>query len=64
MYIWVFEQKHYMECTTLKRVYERLRTAGQGAKVALTACRRQRLTSLKAMVKHQKPWQAQEVPSA
>jgi transposase len=48
----------------LKRVYERLRTAGQVAKVALTACRRQLLTILKAMVKHQKPWQAQEVSSA
>jgi transposase len=48
----------------LKRFYERLRTAGKVAKVALTACMRKLLTILKAMVKHQKPWQAQEVPSA
>jgi transposase len=48
----------------LKRFYERLRTAGKVAKVALTACMRKLLTILNAMVKHQKPWQAQEVPSA
>ena len=34
------------------------------AKVALTACMRKLLTILNAMVKHQKPWQVQEVPSA
>jgi transposase len=48
----------------LKRFYERLRTAGKAAKVALTACMRKLLTILNAMVKHQKPWQSQEVPSA
>jgi transposase len=48
----------------LKRFYERLRTAGKVAKVALTACMRKLLTILNAMVKHQKPWHVQEVPSA
>jgi transposase len=48
----------------LRRFYERLRTAGKAAKVALTACMRKLLTILNAMVKHQKPWQGQEVPSA
>src|SRR4029450_3396290 len=45
----------------LKRFYERLRTAGKVAKVALTACMRKLLTILNAMVKHQKPWPPQEV---
>jgi transposase len=48
----------------LKRFYARLRTAGKVAKVALTACMRKLLTILHAMVKHQKPWHVQEVPSA
>jgi transposase len=48
----------------LKRFDERLHTAGNVAKVALTACMRKRLTILKARVKHQKPWHVQEVPSA
>jgi transposase len=48
----------------LKRFYERLRTAGKAAKVALTACMRKLLTMLNAMVKHQKPWHVQEAPSA
>jgi transposase len=48
----------------LKRFYERLRTAGKVAKVALTACMRKLVTILNAMVKHQTPWQVQEVPSA
>jgi transposase len=48
----------------LKRFYERLRTAGKVAKVALTACMRKLLTILNAMVKHQKPWHVQEIPSA
>jgi transposase len=48
----------------LKRVYERLCTAGKAKKVALMACMRQLLTILNAMVKHHKPWQVQEVPSA
>ena len=48
----------------LKAFYERLRTAGKAAKVALTACMRKLLMMLNAMVKHQKPWHVQEVPSA
>jgi transposase len=40
----------------LKRFYERLRTAGKVAKVALTACMRKLLTILNAMATHQKPW--------
>jgi transposase len=48
----------------LKRFYERLCTAGKAKKVALMACMRQLLTILNAMVKHHKPWQVQEVPSA
>jgi transposase len=48
----------------LKAFYQRLCTAGKAKKVALTACMRKLLTILNAMVKHQKPWQAQEVPSA
>jgi transposase len=48
----------------LKTCYERLRAAGKPATVALTACRRQRLTILHALVKHHTPWQHQEVPSA
>jgi transposase len=47
-----------------KRFYERLRTAGKVAKVALTACMRKLLTMRNAMAKPQKPWQSQEVPSA
>jgi transposase len=43
---------------------QRLCRAGQAKKVALTACMRKRLTMLNAMVKHQKPWHVQEVPSA
>lgn len=48
----------------LKAFYQRLCTAGKAKKVALTACMRKLLTILNAMVKHQKPWQVQEVPSA
>jgi transposase len=43
---------------------QRLCTAGKAKQVALTACMRKLLTSLNAMVKHQKPWHVQEVPSA
>jgi transposase len=43
---------------------QRLCTTGKAKKVALTACMRTLLTILHAMVKHQKPWQGQEVPSA
>jgi transposase len=45
----------------LKACYERLRAGGKAAKVALTACMRQLLTILNAMVKHQTPWQPQAV---
>jgi transposase len=48
----------------LKVFYERLRAAGKTAKVALTACMRQLLTILNAMVKHHTPWQPQEVLGA
>jgi transposase len=40
---------------------ERLLAAGKGKKVALTACMRQFLTILHAMLKQRTPWQAQEV---
>jgi transposase len=42
----------------LKAFYERLRAAGQAAKVALTASMRKRLTILNAMIKHHTRWQA------
>jgi transposase len=48
----------------LKRLYERLRTAGKAKKGARTACMRKLLTILHALVKHQQPWHMQEVPSA
>jgi transposase len=48
----------------LKAFSQRLGTAGKAKKVALTACLRKLLTILHAMVKHQKPWHGQEVPSA
>ena len=47
-----------------KAFSERLRAKGKAAKLALTACMRKLLTILNAMVKHHKPWQGQEVPSA
>jgi transposase len=40
----------------LKAFYERLRAVGKAPKVALTACMRQLLTILNAMLKHQTPW--------
>jgi transposase len=40
---------------------ERLRAAGKGKKVALTACMQKFLTRLNAMLKHRTPWHAQEV---
>jgi transposase len=40
---------------------ERLRTAGNGKKVALTACLHKLWTMLNAMLKHRTPWQPQEV---
>jgi hypothetical protein len=42
---------------------QRLCRAGNAKKVALTACMRNLLTILNAMVKYQKPWHVQEVPS-
>jgi transposase len=48
----------------LQAFYERLLAAGKAKKVALTACMRKLLTSLNAMVKHQTPWQPQEVAIA
>lgn len=48
----------------LKTFYERWRATGKAAKVALVACMRKLLTSLKAMVKPQTPWQPREVPLA
>jgi transposase len=47
-----------------KAFYERLRATGKAAKVALTACMRQLLTILNAMVNHHAPWQPEEVRSA
>jgi transposase len=41
--------------------YERLLTAGNVKKVALTACMHTLLTMLKAMLKQRTPWQPQEV---
>jgi transposase len=46
-----------------KAFYARRLAAGKGKKVALTACRRQLLTILNAMLKHRTPWQVQEVQS-
>jgi len=43
---------------------ERLLAAGKAKKVALVACMRKLLTILNAMVKHQTPWQPQEVAIA
>jgi transposase len=47
----------------LQRFYERLRRAGKAPKVALTACMRQLLTILNAMVKHRTPWQQNYAPT-
>jgi len=40
-----------------------LLAAGKVKKVAVTACMRQFLTILNAMLKHRTPWQVQEVQS-
>jgi len=48
----------------LKAFDQRLCTAGNAQKVALTACMRQLVTIRNAMVQHQKPWHVQEVPNA
>jgi transposase len=45
----------------IKTFYARLLAAGKVKKVALTACMHKFLTILNAMLKHRKPWQAQEV---
>jgi transposase len=47
----------------IKTFSQRLRAAGNGKKVALTACMRKCLTILNAMLKHRTPWQTQEVQS-
>jgi transposase len=47
----------------LQRFYERLRRAGKAPNVALTACMRQWLTILNAMVKHRTPWQQNYAPT-
>jgi len=47
----------------IKAFYERLLAAGQGKKVALTACMHTFLTILHAMLTHRTPWQPQEVQS-
>jgi transposase len=46
----------------LKAFYERLRAVGKAPKVALTACMRQLLTILNAMLKHQTPWHENYAP--
>jgi transposase len=43
--------------SVLKASYARLRAVGNAPKVALTACMRQLLTILNAMLKQQTPWQ-------
>jgi transposase len=43
----------------LRRFYQRLRTAGKPAKVALVAVMRKLLTIVNAMIKHQSRWQPQ-----
>jgi transposase len=43
----------------LKAFYERLLTAGKAKKVALVACMHKLLRILNAMIRDQKPWQAQ-----
>ena len=44
----------------IKAFYQRLRAAGNPAKVALTACMRKLLTLLNAMLKAKTPWQPPE----
>lgn len=48
--------------TTLKSFYQRLRSAGKPAKVALVACMRKLLTILNSMVKHSTRWNPDLVP--
>jgi transposase len=48
----------------IRPFYQRLRTAGKPAKVALTACMRKLLTILNAILKHQTPWRVEALPSA
>ncbi len=47
----------------INTLYQRLLAAGQVKKVALTACMRQCLTMLNAMLQQRTPWQPQEVQS-
>jgi transposase len=46
----------------LKAFYERLRVVGKAPKVALSACMRQLLTMLNAMLKHRTPWHENYAP--
>ncbi len=48
--------------TALKQFYQRLRTAGKPAKVALVACMRKLLCILNSMVRYQRPWNPDLVP--
>ncbi|HTN82302.1 MAG TPA: hypothetical protein VL242_01385 [Sorangium sp.] len=41
----------------IRAFYDRLRTAGKPAKVALTACMHKLRTIVSAMVKANRPWQ-------
>jgi transposase len=41
----------------IRAVYQRLRTAGKPAKVALTACMRRLLIILNAIARSGRPWQ-------
>ena len=43
----------------IKIFYQRLISAGKAKKVAIVACMRKLLTILNAMIKHQRPWQAE-----
>lgn len=45
----------------IKHFYQRLINAGKAPKVAITACMRKLLTILNSMVKHNTPWQSQNV---
>lgn len=48
----------------IKAFYERLCSAGKKKKVALTACMHKLLIVINAMVKHNRPWQADYQPGA
>jgi len=53
-----------MRCNpVIKRLYQRLRSAGKPAKVALVACVRKLLTILNTMAKNNQPWSQKPVPT-